>query len=141
MESLRSRCCVIDAVVFAGCEPVEQPGVADAMAEVRDMGYLVGLHTSGQHPHRLAAVLPLLDWVGLDVSAANVEVWTSLELIMNSGVDYEVQLPINPAVDTREGVLAKAREVIRRGAHAPVLVGRAMYEVIHHEDLPDLERR
>lgn len=141
MDSLRSRRGLIDAVVFVGCEPVERPGLADAMAEVRAMGYLLGLHTAGAHPSRLAAVLPLVDWVGLDVSAADVNVWTSLELLMRAGVDYEVRLPVDPAVATRQAVLDTAREVIRRGAHAPVLTGRALYEVIQHDDLPDLERR
>ena len=33
------------------------------------LGYSVGLHSAGIYPRRLAAVFPLLDWVGMDVKA------------------------------------------------------------------------
>jgi pyruvate formate lyase activating enzyme len=33
------------------------------------MGYLVGLHTAGIVPRRLAAALPLVDWVAMDAKA------------------------------------------------------------------------
>jgi pyruvate formate lyase activating enzyme len=34
---------------------------------VRALGFATALHTGGMYPERLAAVLPLLDWVGLDI--------------------------------------------------------------------------
>lgn len=131
----------IDAVVFSGCEPVGHHGIAEAITRVREIGYAVGLHASGAHPRRLAEVLPHVDWVSLEVADAELSTWTSLELIMAAGVDYEVTITVDPAKHSREHILATAREVIRRGAHAPVLSGRAMYEVIDYADLPDLERR
>jgi pyruvate formate lyase activating enzyme len=33
------------------------------------MGFLVGLHTAGIVPRRLAEVLPLADWVAMDAKA------------------------------------------------------------------------
>jgi pyruvate formate lyase activating enzyme len=60
---------LLDAVVFSGGEPTQQRGLAAAMRAVKAMGYLVGLHTAGIVPRRLAEVLPLLDWVGMDVKA------------------------------------------------------------------------
>jgi pyruvate formate lyase activating enzyme len=39
------------------------------MREAKAMGFLVGLHTAGIVPRRLAEVLPLVDWVGMDVKA------------------------------------------------------------------------
>ena len=129
---------LVDAVVFEG----EQPGLALAMTSAREFGYQVGLRTAGTHPHALAELLPLTDWVSIEIASAGcVEARSSLELIMRSGVDYEVTLAIDPATHSREDVFAVVREVIRAGAHAPVLCGRAMYEVINSWDLPDLERR
>jgi pyruvate formate lyase activating enzyme len=60
---------LLDAVVFSGGEPTLQPSLRQAMGEVKGMGYLIGLHTAGIVPRRLAEVLPLLDWVGMDVKA------------------------------------------------------------------------
>ena len=61
---LRRRQGLLDGVVFSGGEPTAQAGLADAMREVRALGFKIGLHTGGMYPQRLAAVLPLVDWVG-----------------------------------------------------------------------------
>ncbi len=161
---------MIEAVVFSGGEPTRQPGLRAAMRQVRDMGFDVGLHTSGAYPGRLAAVLPEADWVGIDIKAApeaydritgkpssGFKAWTSLELVQHSGIDYEVRLTVDPTVHTRDDVFEAVSQVIRRGAKAPVLQqarrgaarrewvaavgGRGLYDVIAHDDLPDLERR
>lgn len=66
---LEKRRGLLDAVVFSGGEPTQQPGLAAAMREVKAMGFLVGLHTAGIVPRRLAQALPLVDWVAMDVKA------------------------------------------------------------------------
>lgn len=60
---------LIDAVVFSGGEPTLDPALPAAMAEVRAAGLKVGLHTAGLAPARLAPLLALSDWVGLDIKA------------------------------------------------------------------------
>jgi pyruvate formate lyase activating enzyme len=60
---------LLDAVVFSGGEPTQQRGLERAMREVKAMGFLVGLHTAGIVPWRLGKVLPLVDWVAMDVKA------------------------------------------------------------------------
>ena len=64
---LGTRRGLLDGVVFSGGEPTLQAGLADALAEVRAMGFQAALHTGGMYPERLRALLPLLDWVGLDI--------------------------------------------------------------------------
>jgi anaerobic ribonucleoside-triphosphate reductase activating protein len=66
---LRRRVGLLDAVVFSGGEPTLDPALPQAMAEVRALGFKVGLHSAGILPQRLQAVLPLVDWVGLDIKA------------------------------------------------------------------------
>lgn len=90
---------LLDAVVFSGGEPTLQPGLAAAMREVKAMGFLIGLHTAGVVPRRLATVLPLVDWVAMDVKArfdehervtrvrgSGARARRSVELIRASGV-------------------------------------------------------
>ena len=170
LDTLHKRRGLLDAVVFSGGEPTRQRGLPAAMRVARELGFKVGLHTAGAFPGRLAELLPLADWVGLDIKAApaayeritgkavsGIRAWTSLELVQNSGVDYEVRITIDPTVHTRDDVFDAVREVIRRGAKAPVLqqarpdganpgyarrlAGRGMYDVIRHDDFPDLARR
>ena len=60
---LRTRGGLLDAVVFSGGEPTVQSGLAAALAEVRDLGFAIGLHSAGTHPGRLADTLAMIDWI------------------------------------------------------------------------------
>lgn len=66
---LEKRRGLLDAVVFSGGEPTLQRSLPEAMREVKALGYLIGLHTAGIMPRMLARVLPLVDWVGMDLKA------------------------------------------------------------------------
>ncbi|WMN20545.1 anaerobic ribonucleoside-triphosphate reductase activating protein [Pseudomonas piscis] len=108
LEFLRRRQGLLEAVVFSGGEPTLQEGLPDAMAQVRELGFVVGLHSAGIKPEALARALPLADWVGFDVKslaedcqaitgvrgsgAAN---WRSLEYLLQSGVDYECRTTVH----------------------------------------------
>lgn len=105
---------LIDAVVFSGGEPTLDPALPAAMAEVRAIGLKVGLHTAGIYPQRLAEVLPLADWVGLDLKAPPADDAAhdritgvrgsaaaprrSLALLAASGVTHEVRSTVHPAL-------------------------------------------
>ncbi|WP_082104651.1 anaerobic ribonucleoside-triphosphate reductase activating protein [Demequina soli] len=170
LEQLEAHRSLVDAVVFGGGEPSRQDGLIPAIREARAMGYAIGIHTMGAHPGRLASVLPEVDWVGFDIKGtpemytritgtdtAGFQAWNSLEALVDSGVDYELQFTVDPTVHTREDVFATVREIVRLGAHAPVLQqaeachasadyrrrlgGRGLFDVIGHDDLPDLQRR
>ena len=99
---LQSRRGLLDGVVFSGGEPTLQAALPAALAEARAMGFATGLHTGGMYPERLAAVLPLLDWVGLDINGpphrfdaitvvpgSGARAWESLGLLVTSGVAHE----------------------------------------------------
>ncbi|HSH56558.1 MAG TPA: anaerobic ribonucleoside-triphosphate reductase activating protein [Halomonas sp.] len=64
---LDTRRGLLEGVVFSGGEPTLHADLPLAAARVRALGFKVGLHTAGVYPRRLAALLPWLDWVGLDV--------------------------------------------------------------------------
>jgi pyruvate formate lyase activating enzyme len=106
---LERRRGLLDAVVFSGGEPTQQRGLAQAMRAVKALGYLVGLHTAGIVPRRLAQVLPLVDWVAMDVKARLDEhervtrargsagrAKESRDLILRSGVACELHT-VSPA--------------------------------------------
>ena len=64
---LHSRSDLLDGVVISGGEPLMEPSLPSLIGRIRDLGYEVGLHTAGIYPRRLASILPLVQWVGLDV--------------------------------------------------------------------------
>lgn len=123
-ELLTSRRGLLDAVVFSGGEPTRQGGLADAMREVRGMGFGVGLHTGGAYPRRLAEVLPLVDWVGLDIKApagkyaaitgvahSADSAFGSLQRVLDAGVPVQVRTTVDPMVLDADDV-AQIRETV-----------------------------
>jgi len=77
---LERRRGLLDGVVFSGGEPTLQTALSDALGEVRALGFETALHTGGMYPDRLAALLPQLDWVGLDIKGP----WRSIDAITRS---------------------------------------------------------
>lgn len=116
-ELLDRRHGMLDGVVFSGGEPTRQAALAPAMREVRAHGFAVGLHTAGPYPRRFAEVLPLCDWVGLDIKApvhryeavtgvpsSGTRAFESLRLALDAGVDLQVRTTVDPTVLTPEDV-------------------------------------
>jgi len=128
LDWLRTRRGLLDAVVFSGGEPTAQAELADAIMAVHALGFKVGLHTGGANPRRLAAVLPHVDWVGIDVKAPRAEyagvtgvpdsgmpALESLDLLLASGVAHEVRTTVHPALTPPPALEQLARELAERG--------------------------
>ena len=105
---------LLDGVVFSGGEPTRQPGLLDAVRQTKDGGYLVGLHTGGAYPARLAPLLPHVDWIGFDVKAparlyraitrvggpttTADRAFESLRMVLDARVDVTVRTTVDPTV-------------------------------------------
>lgn len=125
---------LLDGVVFTGGEATRQAALAPAMARVRELGFEVGLHTGGAYPRRLAELLPLVDWVGLDikalpedygtvtgVAAAGTRAWEALRLVLASGVGHEVRLTLHPGSPQAATAVEIARRLKDAGVRVLVL--------------------
>jgi pyruvate formate lyase activating enzyme len=129
MSFLRRRAGLLDAVVFSGGEPTLQDGLKQAIAEVRELGFKIGLHTGGTYPARLAGLLPLLSWVGMDIKAnftdydkvtgnpaSGGKARESAMLLLASGVPYEFRTTVHPLYHTPDSLLQLAEELRQLGA-------------------------
>ena len=125
---LKRRVGLIDAVVFSGGEPTLDPALADAMHEARALGLGIGLHSAGIYPRRLAEVLPLVEWVGLDVKAS----WqgydavtgvndsarharASAQAVLASSAAHEFRTTVHPGLHTEAEILALAQTLSAMG--------------------------
>ncbi len=129
---LQGRRGLLDAVVFSGGEPTLDGPLAQAMDEVRAMGFAVGLHSAGMYPRRLRAVLSRADWMGLDVKApldddalhqritgvagSAASVRQSLRALIDSGVPHELRTTAHPALLDDAALLRLATGVAAQGA-------------------------
>ncbi|QIH08298.1 MULTISPECIES: anaerobic ribonucleoside-triphosphate reductase activating protein [unclassified Pseudomonas] len=148
LEFLRRRQGLLEAVVFSGGEPTLQEGLPDAMAQVRELGFAVGLHSAGIKPEALARALPLADWVGFDVKslaedcqaitgvrgsgAAN---WRSLEYLLQSGVDYECRTTVHWHLVDPARLMLLAERLRQRGVERFVVQWVRTARMLD-EDLP-----
>jgi len=111
IDFLKQRKGILDAVVFSGGEPLVQKGLMEAIEEVRDLEYQIGLHTGGYLPAYFEEILSKVDWVGFDVKApleqekykeitggiADVEkVKESLKILCDSGKSFECRTTCDP---------------------------------------------
>lgn len=99
----------LDGIVLSGGEPLLQTDVVLFAEWIKSFGYQLGLHTSGVYPDRLKALLPFLDWVGLDVKAPwckynvitgaremSCYVEQSLKILSENSVSFEVRTTCDP---------------------------------------------
>lgn len=131
---LHRRQGLLDGVVFSGGEPTSQAGLADAMREVRALGFRIGLHTGGMYGKRLAEVLPLVDWVGMDVKAPFADYMLTtgvegsgeraregLQQLIASGVDHEVRTTVHPGLLFDSDLVDVGRDLAARGVKRYVI--------------------
>jgi len=136
LGTLQQRQGLLDGVVFSGGEPTLDAALAPAMREVRALGFQVGLHTAGLYPQRLASVLPLVDWVALDIKTefedykaitsvprSGEPVRESLALVLASGKAHELRTTWHPDLIAEATLMRMARMLKAAGARHWVLQG------------------
>ncbi len=124
---------LLDAVVISGGEPTLQPGLAAALGRLRGLGFRTGLHSAGLAPRRLAAALPMLDWVGFDVkapfaayarfgsAASGARARDALARLLDSGVACEVRTTVHESMLSGADLCAIARDLRALGVRRWVL--------------------
>ncbi|MFH1294837.1 MAG: anaerobic ribonucleoside-triphosphate reductase activating protein [Candidatus Aenigmatarchaeota archaeon] len=126
---LKKRSAVLDGVVITGGEPTLQKDLPEFLRKVKALDLDVKLDTNGSNPGMLERLLSekLLDYIAMDIKAplsdyakvagAKVDVGmirTSIDLIRNSGVDYEFRVTVVPKLHSEEDLLTMGNEL--RGA-------------------------
>jgi pyruvate formate lyase activating enzyme len=111
LSFLTKRRGLLDGVVLCGGEPTLQEGIAEAIGSIRSLGYAVKLDTNGSNPDVLAEILPLIDYVAMDIKAPlgssydracgvatdSCDICRSMLLIRASGALYEFRTTLHPA--------------------------------------------
>ena len=110
IKFLRSRKGVLDGISVSGGEPLMQKGLVPFLIKVRELGMKIKIDTNGTFPGVLKDLIDdgLVDYIAMDIKTAltkypsvtdipdsSVEaVKKSIEIIMNSGIDYEFRTTV-----------------------------------------------
>ena len=136
----------LDGVVVSGGEPTLQPDLADLCRKIKALGFPVKLDTNGSRPRVLQHLIEadLVDYIAMDLKTDPVlyrsyiksdcrpdPIVDSIELIMESGVDYEFRTTcVKPIVTSR--TIANILQLIQ-GARLYALQRFRNGEVLHPE--------
>jgi len=136
----------LDGVVISGGEPTLQPDLADLCRKIKDLGFPLKLDTNGSLPRVLQGLIEkgLVDYIAMDLKTDPVlyrsfikpdcrpdPIVASVELIMESGIDYEFRTTcVKPIVTYRtvENILQ-----LVQGARLYVLQRFRNRELLHPE--------
>ena len=122
-EQLNNQKGWTDGVCITGGEPTLHTDLPELCSKIKQMGFLVKLDTNGTNPVMLKLLLDknLLDYVAMDVKApltvekyskaAGVNAKTLLEkvkesinILINSGIDYEFRTTVVPTIHESEDI-------------------------------------
>ncbi|MCQ2566701.1 MAG: anaerobic ribonucleoside-triphosphate reductase activating protein [Clostridia bacterium] len=122
LEFLKGRVGRLDGVAFTGGEPTMRKDLPELLKDVKSLGFETKLDTNGNNPKALKLLLDqhLVDYVAMDVKnspqlyplTAGVEkinidnITESLELLKNSGVDYELRTTVVDQLHNEESFKA-----------------------------------
>jgi len=147
-DFLNSRKGHLDGIVFSGGEPTIHERLPVWMKEVKSMGYQIGLHTGGMYPERLVEVLPLCDWVGLDIKApfnlydkvtgimgSGEKSREGARKVLASGVSYEFRTTFHSGLLSEIDLKNLAGELVSMGCRYYTL------QMFRGEHCPDKELR
>ena len=126
-DFLETRKRKLDAICLTGGEPLLQKGVEDFFRKVKEMGFKTKLDTNGTKPQYLKGILSggMVDYVAMDiknspgryaetvgVKAFSLKpVYDSIDIIRNSGVDYEFRTTVTKTFHSEESLLEAAEMI------------------------------
>ncbi|RLJ09679.1 MAG: anaerobic ribonucleoside-triphosphate reductase activating protein [Candidatus Aenigmatarchaeota archaeon] len=124
----------IDAVCITGGEPTIHKDLPEFLKRFKDAGILVKLDTNGSNPEMIKNLLEsgLVDYIAMDIKAplrrypeavgVDVDIgkiMRSVELIRNSGIDYEFRTTVLPRLHKKDDIVQIGKEL--RGSRRYVI--------------------
>ena len=105
----------LDGIVISGGEPTLQEGLKQFIEEVKSRGYRIKLDTNGTKPEIVEELLPMIDYVAMDVKAPEgairkvvsydmdeTPIWKTADLLIEKAPDYEFRTTVMPLLDMED---------------------------------------
>ncbi|MDD2678567.1 MAG: anaerobic ribonucleoside-triphosphate reductase activating protein [Candidatus Nanoarchaeia archaeon] len=120
LKKIESKKDWIDGVVITGGEPTLHADLPEFIKKIKEMGLMVKLDTNGTNPEMIRKLMEeeLIDYIAMDVKAPLEEyskvtsvkideslIKKSIELIKNSGIEYEFRTTILPKLLKEEDII------------------------------------
>ncbi|KPJ55375.1 anaerobic ribonucleoside-triphosphate reductase activating protein [Parcubacteria bacterium DG_72] len=112
---LEEKIDLIEGVVICGGEPTLHNDLPRFISKIKKLGYSVKLDTNGSNPKMVKSLIDknLVDYVAMDIKGIShdfqKEIERSVELLKNSGVDFEFRTTVVPTVLKKEDIVQIAK--------------------------------
>ena len=121
LDFLSTRKGLLDGVAITGGEPTLYKDLPKFMKKIRDLDFLVMLETNGSDPKMLKDLIDkqLLNYIAMDIKAPlerydevtgvktdKKKIQESIDIIRNSGVDYEFRTTVIPKYFKKKDALS-----------------------------------
>ena len=166
LEFLKKRFGMLDGVCISGGEPTLHRDLPALVARIKELGYDVKLDTNGTNPDMLRRLLDnhLLDYIAMDIKAGRKNyaiaagifrntpligksgsgfsrsllsrVQRSIDIIRNSGIDYEFRTTVVKGIHTEEDFEDIARWLADRTESAADTLGKRFQVSCFVSNLP-----
>ena len=149
---LETRQNFLDGVVISGGEPTLQTDLIQVCTQIKNLGYPLKLDTNGSRPGVLRHLLDegLVDYIAMDLKTdpylyttyikpdCNPDpIFSSIQIIMNAGIDYEFRTTCVKPIVTRLTVERICERI--HGARLYVLQHFRKNEILHPEFFRDCD--
>ncbi|NLC66282.1 MAG: anaerobic ribonucleoside-triphosphate reductase activating protein [Clostridium sp.] len=130
IEYITLRKNMLEGVTVSGGEPLIHKDLVDLIYQIKNLNLKVKLDTNGMFPNRLKFLLDknLIDYIALDYKGSSQSLnkavglneninllskpWLkSFEIIIKSGVDYELRTTVVKGIHSNEDLILMAREL------------------------------
>jgi pyruvate formate lyase activating enzyme len=120
-DFIKTRKGLLDAIAITGGEPTLQKDLPKFAKIIKDLGFSVMLETNGSNPKMIKQLSDkkLVDYIAMDIKAPlekyskvcgkkvnKKDVQKSIDIIRNSGVDYEFRTTVIPRFFKKEDAIA-----------------------------------
>ncbi len=121
LNFLKKRKGLLDAVSITGGEPTIHKGLPTLMKKIKDLGFLVMIETNGSNPKMIKELVDnkLVDYIAMDIKAPikkydkitgvkvdKNKIQESVDIIRNSGINYEFRITVVPKYFNKTDALA-----------------------------------
>ncbi len=127
-DFLEKRKNLIKGVVVCGGEATINNDLVSFVSRIKEKNFKVKLDTNGSNPEALRNLIQrkLIDYIAMDIKAPISEkkyetatgtkvdlkkIKESIEIIKNSGIDYEFRITVVPEIHTKKDLVQIAKEI------------------------------
>lgn len=126
LEHLENNKMFLDGICITGGEPTLSHELLDLMKSVKKLNFLIKLDTNGTNPNLLKQIISekLVDYIAMDIKGpfekydlivkmkVNIEdIKKSVEIIKNSGIDYEFRTTILPSLHSKKEIIEMLKKI------------------------------